>query len=312
MALVIDEIAATRLANIELVKENQLYRTKVNFERSYYVLTDHLGETEADVVIAVGIPQIGSTLLGAICKSHAPKALEQVKNPITGFDAELYEVRCAFNNDTDQNAGDEKDTPPESRTPKTSWGGELEDELLEKDAQTGAPIQTAAYERLLITGPRAYPILTIKRYGLFPFDPDVILQYVGKYNSTTFWGAPPGTALMLPISVEETTIEGQKYTDETYQIKFNMKENPESPGSFLQDTWKTGVPHQGHQYLEEEESSGPTTYVQKRAVDDNDKPIIVNLNSDGTRKDAGEEGEYIFFWRSTKVNFNNLNLGPYS
>ena len=112
-----------------------------------------LNDTTDEVIATIGVPKFGTLYQGALCLGHEVRELEPVMNPHTGQPGVLYEVVGDFDNDISADDADEKDTPPENRRAVVNWDAELEEELLEKDAITGAAIQTSANEPILITGP---------------------------------------------------------------------------------------------------------------------------------------------------------------
>lgn len=305
MASVIDEIVATAVGGFTLVKQDKIYRQQRNFDRSYYVVGDDLNDRESQACTAVGIPQIGFILQGAICRGVKAKELDRVKNPFNGNACALFQVDCSFDNDYNEEDADESNQAPEARTPKVRWYGENDTEELSRDAITGKAITTTAGEKIIVEHPIAFPILEIKRYGFAPFDPDVILQYVNRTNSTVFWGAPKGSALMLPITADEVTIDGGKYVEETYTIKFKPKTLDNNETALREDSWKGSVLNQG-QMVRLAPDTEPV-----RATDDNDNPITVNLDDDGVRLADGADPVYVDFNRFARANFNNLNLGPF-
>lgn len=305
MPVLLDELNASRLADLELVKKDRVFTLQNRFTRSYYVLTNDLSETEDDVYLTPGLPLIGDVLLSAIAKSKKGKELGRVQNPITGQPAILWQIDVEFDSDLSLDDADESELPPDERAPKVSWGGELEDEVLARDAITGDPITTTAGERLIVTHQVVLPILTVRGYWRYPFDPDIILHYAGRTNLTSFYGAPTGTAFMLPMQSEEADIEGEKWDLVTFQVKFKMRDDPSSPGTFKSDTWKGEVLNQGNWYLD---GSGKRV----RATDDNEREIKVNLKLDGTRLEDSDPPTYVTFNRTTKAELNDLGLGPFA
>lgn len=306
MAIVIpDEIAATRTTKVALVKENKIYRLSVERKLAFYVLSSP-GEDEDDILSAVGLPQIFSPYRGTYCKTLDIKESEPVMNPYTGQPGILSEVECGFDNNFSADDQEDQENPPEERRPKISWHGENEDEVLEKDAETGEPIQTVAREPIIMTAPVVYQTLQIRRFEAFPFEPLVGLLYPNKLNSNTFWGAPTGTAWMQPIEAgEDEEIEGQLYVAVTYRIKFKMVQG--TGGQFESDTWKTNTLHQGTQYFDPNEDVTKTV----KALDSRGEPVTILLAGDGTPLDASLDPQYLRFNRFKKIDFDALNLGPF-
>lgn len=280
-------------SDVDIEKRDKRWVARKKLRLTYYVLGDTLNTDEDDITSTSGIPPLFYPYKGTLCKSRKAKETNRIIHPVTGVAAGLWEVTCEFDNDL--NPDDEQ--PPESKPPTIRWSGETEEEVLEKDAVTGLPVQTDAEEPIIITTPFVCPVLEIKRYEAYPFDPDVMLAYVHKTNSTGFWGAPAGSALMLPMEVDEETIEKIKYAVVTYRIKFKIK-----PG--IAEPWMARVLHHGFKYRKNA-GEKPTIFMDKHG-----NPATINLtNGIGTKKEGLPD--YLEFNRFTKANFNALSLGPF-
>ena len=302
MGKVIGEKNAANLGGDQLSKKEKYFITEGNLTRIYYVLGSSLSEREPSILNSPGIPALGSVLLGTVCKTRNAKEVTRVNDPKTNTPTILWEVTVTFDTDVDF-----EDEDPEDMTPKIRWYGETEDEVLERDAITGEPIITKPGDILLITHPLVLPVLEVKRFEVYPFDPTIILQYANKVNADTFYGAPPGTALMMPMSTEEQVIKEVKYNLVTYTIKFKLKENPDAPGTLLTDSWKSRPLHHGVRYFPLDPPGSPPRVF----TDANGNPATVNLDDNGHILPDGFDPVYLEFHRFAKVAFNTLGLGPF-
>lgn len=285
-----------------LVKKDQFWTRQQKFTRSYLVVAESLATLEASVIQTTGLPPLGALLAGtlAFCINKKGKEIMRVKHPTTGVPTVLWEVAADFDSDID---ADENDQPPEARTPKIRWFGEQEEEVLEKDAiEANTAIETVPGEPIIITAPVVRPVLEVKRFELPPFDPDTILDYANHVNSATFYGAPEGTALMLPMETQEVNIEGTKYIEATYRVKFKIIKEE---GDLKMDSWKANVLHHGFRYFPE---VGQPARVY---TDERENPATINLAADGTQLAEGADPVFLQFNKFPKVNFNLLNLGPF-
>jgi len=293
-------------ADWTLKKKDKIYVPVREASIVYYVLADD--STQDDLVIGVtsGLPFLWGVTGGMVCMSKTLNDKTTCIHPVTGVTTNLWEVGCKFSTDVDLS----QDQDPEAKPPTVRWSGETEEEVLEKDPITLDAIQTEAEEPIITTAPIVLPVLEITRYEFWPFDPDVMLAYSHHTNSTVFWGAPVGSALMLPMDVDEEVIEQVKYVRVTYRIKFKIKKEG---GSMLQDTWKMRLLHHGFKYRE---AAGEAPVIKK---DKYKNPMTVNLKTDalnpgqgGTELPSGSSAEYLEFNRFPKANFNALGLGPFS
>lgn len=263
---------------------------------TYYVLADSLSDGEDEIFGTSGIPAlfaVGSG--GGRASKRTAKETNRVRHPNTGAVTALWEVDVSFSTDVDPE--DEEDDPT-LKPPEVRWHGETEEEVLEEDPITGEAIQTDAEEPILITTPIVLPVLEIKRYESYPFDPNTMLAYSHHTNSTAFWGAPTGSALFLPPEVDEETIDEIKYAVVTYRIKFKIK-----PG--VAEPWKARVLHHGFKYRPN--PGDPPKIYQDRTGN----PATINLAPGGTKLPDGDPPNYKEFNRFAKANFNTLNLGPF-
>lgn len=293
-------------ASLSLKKKDKIYIPVRTFSVAYFILSDDTFQDELVISATAGLPSLWSVLNGAICMDKTFKEQTTVIHPVTGFKAILWVVTCKFTTDIDPN----QDQDPESKPPTVRWSGETEEEVLEKDPITLAAITTEADEPYFASAPIVLPILEISRYEFWPFDPDVMLAYSHHTNSAAFWGAPVGSALMMPMDVDEEIIEQVKYVKVTYRIKFKIKKEG---ATMLENTWNLRLLHHGFRYRK---VAGEEPLTK---TDEKENPMTINLKTEalhvgegGMELTTGNPGEYLEFNRFPKVNFNTLSLGPFS
>ncbi len=285
--------------SFQLEKKDKVIRSKKSWRITFIVLGDNLDQTDEDAVNLPEIPPPLAVWRGALVRGYKVKEVDTIIHPVTGVPAIIWHVTVELDTNFSSDDKDQQDQSPTQRRPTVRWYGETEEEVLEKDPVTGDPVQTDAGEPIILTTPTVHPVLEIKRYEFYPFNPNIMLTYAHRVNSKTFWGAPRGSALMLPMDVEEETIEGQTYAVVTYRVKFKIKPGQEEP-------WKARVLHHGHLYRP---APGQPPVAAK---DKHGNPITVNLqNGTGTRLPDGAEPQYKEFNRFEYADFNALNLGPF-
>jgi hypothetical protein len=297
-------------AQDQLVQKKGTFFSQTENEITYIILGDDLNDRADNISLTSGLPSLFYPSYGGFCKSRKFTEETQIINPNTGVMCGLWSVECHFDSSMDDEDNEED---PTSLRPRTWWSGDSEDVHLEFDAIDLDPffggsfkqVVNAVGEPLFIETQVIQPILNIKRYEHFPFDPNVMLDYAHQTNATSFWGAPPGTALCLPMETsEETIINKVRLIEVTYKIKFRIRFNPVT-GAMEQDTWKAKVLNCGTKYR-------PTAGAEPVAAKDKTgHPITVNLSIDGTKLPPGLYPDYLEFNRHTKVDFNNLSLGPF-
>lgn len=296
----------SRRSDVEATRvSGRKWKDVKTFSQTYIVLADNTTQDESDIASTSGVPPKFYPLAGCYCVAHRAVEVQTIVHPITGVMAILWEVTADFTSDVNP----DEDAPPEARRPKVRWTGETEEETLERDVVTGAAIQTANYERILVNGPVTVPVLTVTRWEFYPFNPLTILLFSNRVNSTPFYGAPAGTALMLPmeagdserIPVGSTSYE---YVPVTYTIKFKLRPDPANPSQLLADPWKSRVLHQGYMVRA---TAGAAPKVH---VDANGRPSPVNLNADGTENTSGTP-YFLEFNRHAYADLNALSLGPF-
>jgi len=283
-----------------LEKKDDYFFPTYSYRRTYYVLADNTAETESSILGTTGVPALYSAVGGTtICSRRSAKETHRVRHPVTAAATSLWEVDCTFDS---QSLDDESSKDPEDRTPKVRWYGEEEEEVLEKDAITGDPVETKWGEPLIITAPQVRPILEVQRYEAPPFDPNINLNYANHVNSAAFYGAPAGTALLLPVEAQEEVVEQTKLISATYRVKFKIKKDG---GALKAWAWKAEVLHHGFRF--DPGDGGPIrTYTDERG-----NPATINLDADGKKIADGGAPYYLSFNRFPSANLNDLSLGPF-
>ena len=308
MAKVLGVKDGSLAATIELKQHGSVSVPQKTFAIIYIVLSASPVETEDDIIDAPGIPPRWYPINGAVCVAHDANQIQTVRNPVTGAICDIWEVTAYF--DTRAIPDDCGDSILCKR-PKIRWYGETEDEVMVYD-EDGQPVVTDAGEAIIITKPYTIAVLEIQRYENAPFDPDVILAYGNHTNATTFWGAPPGSALMVPPESEEEVINNVVYANTTYTIKFKIRDLtivadlldiPVLEAN--ENSWHYVALHQG--YMFRPAPDRPPQIAQ----DKQGQPITVNLARGGTKLPPGDVANYKYFKRHPRVDFNNLSLGPF-
>lgn len=257
-----------------------------------YVITGATSHDEA--MLASGLPQLGD--LASFSGFSSIMRCESLSYPELAYDAGVFICRAQFASGVSQEDQNDAAIPPEFRTPKWAWSVELVEEPLIEDAQEADKgIVNSVGEPLFTTTLVPIPVLTISRYES-SFDPQTILDYVGKVNAAEFWGAAAGKAWMAGINDREETVDGRRLRFVEYAIKFRT----DNQG------WKAKLLDQGTYY------SDGVSFV--RFTDDYGNPTTGNL--DGTRSFEGEraafaETKFLEYNRYAEADFSALNLGPY-
>jgi hypothetical protein len=268
------------------------------FSKAWEVLSDDTLQDEDAILMTTGIPAIFAASNGAYCRKRKATEQQTVIHPDGGL-AILWDVTADFDSEVDPN---EDESDPLAKPPKTWWTSETIDEVIEKDIN-GNPVQTDAGEPLIVTEPVTIPVLNIKRYELYHFDPNVILDYANHKNSAAFWGAPAGACLFSsPETTEPETIDGTQYTLVTYRIKFKLKKEN---GVLVAGSWNKRVLHHGYKYIDPDDGEVKTYEI-------NGQPATVNLQN-GTGNPLGQvdPAEYLEWETKHEADFNALSLGPF-
>lgn len=299
--------------DISLVRRDKILFPQKKLTIDYFVMSDLLSQREDEILVTPGIPPLYFPLRGTFVTGQKAKEDTRIIHPVTGFAASLWTVTIDF----DSNIDPEQDNPgaPESIAPTVRWYGETEEEVLTEDLKTGKAIQTAAEEPIILTTQKVIPVLEIKRYEFWPFDPNVMIDFSHKINSEEFWGAPKGSALMLPMEVEEENIQGIKYNRLTYRIKFKIEKFAD--GGLLEDTWDATVLHHGFKFRPFIGVGPPPPFETPNvgepeiARDKHKNPITVNLDIFGGKLIDGADPDFLSFTRFSNIDFNQLSLGPF-
>lgn len=283
-------------------RRNKVRVYRKQFSQTYLVIADTINDTEVQILATSGLPTLWSMLRGAYCTNRSAKEKTRIRrHPSTTVVTTLWEVTCKFDSNVDPDEANENRSP-ESQVPSVGWSGENIDEVITKELN-GLPIVNTAGQKLLVTRPTAIPVLTIQRIEVFPFEPTTMLNYANKVNSSEFYGAPPGSALMLPMTVDQTLIDNAKYNDVTYRIKFKLEE---FEGTLREDTWQPSILNEGQLVRS---AAGEEAAM---ATDKNQRVKTVNLDVDGLKLDEGEDPLFIRFEIFESIDFNALSLGPFT
>ena len=323
MPTVLDDVNGSRDSTFDLSSRNGTLIGKKTKKRRMYVLSDTLNQTEEDIITTPGVPQHFDEERGAVVKTVQAKENTRVIHPVTQNPCILYIVEISYDSDvdTDQDTGGPTGNQNPLRTPrKISWGGDIVEEAAYKDEVTNKPITNVVGERLPAVRSVCLPILTVQRYERYPFPPMRILRYVNHLNSSTFYGAPRGCALMLPIQADEEMINKRKYMNVTYRIQFRIELTviPGDPTfhidprtTFAQDTWHLRLLNEGTKYFTDAQvGTFPWNNPDQVATDDNENPIVINLRANGQKLGAGETPVFLKYAGNPYADFNDLRLGP--
>lgn len=288
-------------AQLSAQKDSKIWTKKKTYEEVKIVLAN-CDDDEDDILGTTGIPAMYDILRGMTCIEVSPRETESIL--FQGALASLWEVTCKYDTDGGGADGKDPDTPPQEQTPTVRWTSENEDEHMEKD-QMNDPLQTAANEPIFVTVPQACPILEITRYEDYPFDPDIILDYVNHTNSQPFWGAPLNSALMVGINSDEEDKENERLVKVTYRIKFKLKTIIPGGPALQGNSWWLRLLHCGQKFRP---AAGEPPQVW---MDAEGNTGTVNLAADGTLLAVNAPPQYLTFIRHASVDFNNLSLGPF-
>lgn len=202
---------------------------------------------------------------------------------------------------------DDENTPPDQRLPEWSWDFETIERVATKDASgsgnvSGRHIVNAVGEPFELTVPIALPVLTIERWQT-SFSPQTIINYVNRVNSTTFWGAQKGVALMAGIRDRKDTqqvFQGQFFRKVTYTIKFALP--------YIEDVlegWKALLLNRGTFYFTSASDKTPKPFLAQGSH------VTGNLTATGEKAADGAEPVVLKFDIHKEADFNALQLGPF-
>lgn len=281
----------------ELQKSGIVWKLSRSFSRTYLVLADSLEETQESILATV--PGLGTMVQGCMCKNVEVSEVDAVHNPATGELTSLNKIVCSFDSDVRL---DPLDLDAEVR-----WGAEQEEEAMWKDVN-GVAIQTKVGEEIPMTRPVVIPVLEIRRYENFPFDPNTILEYTNTINSGVFWGAPAKHALLASIECDYVDVElydgvKKKFAQVSYRIKFKKSPDPDND-----EPWKVRPLHYGNYCWEEGASMSDSNRKKKRITDKSGRPIQGNLDINGFLLGADAEPVFLAFDKYPEKNFNSLGI----
>lgn len=276
------------------------------FTRVYQVLGDSLTDTETYIIETTGgLPQVGSIVSGAICRSV--RADEQETHFWwEGQNRPLWEVTAEFDTDVELQE-DDGETPPELLLPEWEWDGEDITTLVENDQVTGDPIENSAGEPTPIEGLDVISVLTVERYEV-SFSPTIQQQFQRKTNSQPFYGAPAGCALMAKIrdrkSDRTNLLTGVPYRKVTYVVKFYFRVDED--GELI--GWLSRLRDRGTFYEDTDENSN---IVRVQFIDEKGTPTTGDLAGNGARNPDGADPIYKNWHKFAEIDFNQLGLGPF-
>lgn len=276
------------------IYRDSLLGTRKQFTDTYIVQADSLSETEEDIMAADGIPDLRSISHNAYCRELSAREIDS-----GGL---LWELDAIYDSHIDA----------DTQVIRISWEGDSIEELITHDQVTGESMALPNGEVQPVTTIWELPVLVVERIE-DTFDPDIILTYSNTVNSTPFYGAPAGCALMKgPYGAPEEVSGQQKYRV-TYRIKFNLKIHPDTqqPEGWFHYQWLEG----NYYYT----TSDPNTRRIKQflTAPPNVMARTGPLNFDGTARtqsDTDDDGLPLLLLKKRNrfriADFSFLNLGP--
>lgn len=174
-----------------------------------YLIQGTSSETEEDIYETGGLPVLYRPYRNGYCIG---KDAVEITETAEGF---LWEVKCDFDSHIDA------DIP----VIDVSWDVEEQQVVQHWDAVTGTLITNSAGQPIKVEAPQSIPILTLKRVESF-FSASLILAYNNTVNSLAFFGAPAYCARMIGPVAKKKVIQGFRFWEVTYKVKFNMSIHP--------------------------------------------------------------------------------------
>lgn len=310
MTTFLGEMNAENDGRFSIVNKNRYWTLRAQLMKRYYVISDSVDQTLSDVILNTEeIPKLNDTDQGIKCVDIHGREHSVVSH--AGSDGVLWEITCRFDTDTGEGAGGGNDptgeeSEPTERAVKTRWYGENEEEQLFFDIVDGTPVTTVVGEFIYVSYPVCRPILEIQRIEFPPFAPLTQLNFANHVNSGEFLGAPRGCALMMPIVTSELTIDSKLYIEVTYTIKFAMRQDPDNPGTFLEDQWLARPLHEGN-YCKDDLNN------IVRCTDAKGHPVKALLYADGAQITDPQEtidfdDQFLSFHRYPYADFSELEF----
>lgn len=264
--------------------------TRKTYTDTWLVQTDTTDDQEDEILAAANLPALRSLGRNAYLREHSAREV------IAGV---LWEVDCIY------------DSHIEGIEPvfRSWWTDEEIEEALMYDQVTGNPLVNSVGELQLTSTSVQLQVLNIMRLEAAPFNPDVPRLYGGRVNSTTFYGAPPGTARLKGPSTSPRAISGQLWEEVHYKIQFNFTLNP---ATLQPKGWQLHYLNHGTKYKSTVSlpNGDPRLYADQLFEIDGDR-TTGNLNLDGTKRDPNLAPIWIAANRFPLADLNQLNLGPY-
>lgn len=298
--------------------------TKGNFiipvsrtKREFYVLADTVADDEVDIINTPGLPVIGEFYsVGSYCIKLSAKEQCTVIHPTTHVPTILWIATADYSSQIDSGdisggtPGEEFD--PTDMRPRRHWYCDKEKEALDRDAQSGAPIQTINKEKYSLEKNQVIIVLEIERYENYPWDPLTSFKFCDHSNNASFYGAPTGTALIDDIDVQEEYVNGGLFLKVRYRILFKLKIDPDNPDSFLPATMSiVQTRHEGYLYRPTP-GAEPVKYIDGHGQP---KKVLLTSNTDflldewpgGLLNEFSDE-EYQSWYRFPYADFSELDL----
>lgn len=298
MPTVMGESEASRRGENGAQLQDNRWIVNTKFWREYIVWSDGCADTAIEILSTVGVPALFSTLAGVPCVKRT--ATEKESFILNGVERQVWHAKCFYDSSRDVS---QADTPPEARTPEIRWYGENVTSRLWYDALDDTiPIQTSGKQAIPQKVNVYQPILEIKRFEPWPFNPNVALLNSNAINSSPFYGAPIKTCQMLPIESQLVVIENEQYSNTTYKIRFSLMHD----GAFnlLPDTMLGRPIDYGTHII----PAGKVDPIEHKV----DGEIVeVYLDGSGAPLADGLPPVFLEFNLYPLQDFNNLNLGPF-
>lgn len=266
--------------------------------RDYYVLSEDLNQTAAQVEATAGIPQVGDTLDGVPVRKAKAKDTGRVMHNGTPKVLWVVTVETDSRVDTSSSSGAGDEDPTDMR-PRRRWYTQKEKMRIDKDIN-GDPIETANGEPIIYERGVIKSVLEIERYEAYPFDPTVHEDFANHSNDAAFYGFPIGTAIIDDIQSDEEVINGVTYCKVRYIIFFLLLYED---GVLLENTYAdVSFLHQGY-LVRSEVGAIPSTDPDKHG-----HPRKINLDEDGVELPDGDPPVFIIFPDIPLADFDTLNL----